>query len=138
MAITTFGLFINIKRILHQITSKQNAQSLDEILTDFLSHLRTSKKRQEQLEQIIHDLEIQTKTHVQKVGFIRFNPFTDIGGDQSFSLALLDGHNSGFVISSLHGRDRTRIFAKLVVSGKDNKFELSHEEQLAVTQAKTS
>lgn len=136
-AISTFILFINLKKKLHFITSKKSTQSLDEIIGELLAHLKTTKNNQEQISHMIHDLETRTKTHVQRMGFVRFNPFADTGGDQSFTLAILDGHNSGFVISSLHSRDHTRIFAKPVVSGKGDGFELSSEEQLAIRRANT-
>lgn len=136
-AISTFILFINLKKKLHFITSKNSKQSLDEIIGELLAHLQTTKNNQEQISHMIRDLETRTKTHVQRMGLVRFNPFADTGGDQSFTLAILDGHNSGFVISSLHSRDHTRIFAKPVVSGKGDGFELSFEEQLAIRRANT-
>src|SRR3989339_1310817 len=47
--------------------------------------------------------------HFQRLGFMRYNPFTDTGGDQSFSLCLLDEKGNGFVVSSLHSRENTRL-----------------------------
>jgi hypothetical protein len=77
----------------------------------------------------------ETKSHLQKMGFVRFNPFNDTGGDQSFCLAILDGHDHGIVISSLHSREQTRIYAKQIVAGKPQGVELSREEAEAVTRA---
>lgn len=54
---------------------------------------------------------------MQKSGFFRYNPFEDTGGNQSFSICLLDAHDNGFIISSLHGREGTRMYAKEVKSG---------------------
>ena len=48
----------------------------------------------------------------QRIGLVRFNPFEDTGGNQSFALALLDGRGDGFVVSSLHARTGTRVYAK--------------------------
>lgn len=71
-------------------------------------------------------------THVQKIGLLRFNPFNDTGGDQSFILALLDKHQTGVVISSLHTRSGTRWYAKKIEKGKGLEHSLSDDEQKAV------
>ena len=73
--------------------------------------------------------------HLQKVGLARFNPFEDAGGDQSFALALLDNHGSGVVLSSLHGRDVTRMYSKPVREGKEAGYEFSDEEKSAISKA---
>ena len=72
--------------------------------------------------------------HVQKLGLIRFNPFNEIGGDHSFSLAILDGADNGIIVTGLHSRDRTRIYAKQVNHGKSD-LELSDEEKKALLKA---
>ena len=77
----------------------------------------------------------ETKSHLQKLGFVRFNPFNDTGGDQSFCLAILNGHDTGIVISSLHSREQTRIYAKRIVAGKTEGVELSREEAEALNRA---
>ncbi|PJC28376.1 hypothetical protein CO054_00495 [Candidatus Shapirobacteria bacterium CG_4_9_14_0_2_um_filter_39_11] len=71
-----------------------------------------------------------------KIGLVRFNPFPGTGGDQSFCLSILDGEGSGLVISSLHSRETTRIYAKPVKKGKAAGYELSTEEKQAIKNAK--
>ncbi len=66
--------------------------------------------------------------HVQRVQLLRFNPYDDTGGDQSFSLSLLDNKGNGVVITSLHARSGTRVFAKDVVLGRGSKHKFSEEE----------
>ena len=72
-----------------------------------------------------------SKTDIQKVGLVKYNPFNEAGGDHSFSLALLDGNKNGIIITSLHTRERTRLYIKDVVSGKVG-LKLSDEEQKAL------
>lgn len=55
---------------------------------------------------------------IQRVGVVRYNPFEDTGSNQSFVLAMLDGRGDGFVLSSLHSRQQTRMFLKAVSGGK--------------------
>lgn len=70
-----------------------------------------------------------------RVAIVRYNPYGDTGGDQSFSIALLSEKGSGVVITSLHARSGTRVFAKPIHEGKAGKHELSKEEQEAVSKA---
>ena len=70
----------------------------------------------------------------QRVGLVRFNPFEDTGGNQSFALALLDADGNGWVLSSLHARTGTRVYAKAIRAGRSDGA-LSDEEAAAIKQA---
>jgi hypothetical protein len=70
----------------------------------------------------------------QRFGLVRFNPFEDTGGNQSFALALLDANGDGVIVSSLHSRGGTRVYAKVVAGGR-SEAALSDEEARAVTDA---
>jgi hypothetical protein len=74
------------------------------------------------------------KFHIQKIGIIRFNPFKELGGDHSFSVALLDGEETGFLITGLHTRERTRVYLKDIKRGK-SEVELSDDEKKALNKA---
>jgi hypothetical protein len=76
-------------------------------------------------------LEHRAVTSLQHIGLVRYNPFEDTGSDQSFAIALLDGERDGIVISSLHGRANTRVFAKPVQGGA-SPHALSAEEEQAI------
>lgn len=67
-----------------------------------------------------------------KLGLTRYNPFEDLGGDQSFILCLLDQNNSGVIITSLHNRDLTRVYAKPIKNGEGENFTLSKEEKSSI------
>jgi hypothetical protein len=79
-------------------------------------------------------LEAASRIAVSRVGLVRFNPFEDTGGNQSFALALLDAAGDGIVVSSLHARSGTRIYAKAIRAGR-SATALSEEEAAAVRQA---
>lgn len=79
-------------------------------------------------------LEKSTRYSLQTVGLVRFNPFVDTGGDQSFALAMADAQGNGIVLSSLHARGLTRIYAKPLVDW-DSPYQLSDEERQAIGQA---
>ena len=128
-------LTISIHRTISSFTAGVDAPRLDRLITDLLSHLETSKKKQHELLKLVETLRQEGLMHLQHVGLVRFNPFSDTGGNQSFALALLDGLQNGFVISSLHARNETRLFVKTIRSGKSEKHELSTEEQQAIQEA---
>lgn len=73
--------------------------------------------------------------HIQKVELNRYNPYDDTGGDQSFSLALLNEKGTGFVLTSLHARSGTRVFAKPVLEGRAGKYQFSKEEGDVIREA---
>lgn len=81
------------------------------------------------------ELEQRLPLAVQQVGLVRFNAFSDTGGEMSFALALLDAAGSGVVISSLYGRAEARVYAKPITAGQST-FPLSSEEMAAVAQAR--
>ena len=109
--------------------------NLEQILESVLTKIDLDQKRINQLTEEVTKLELTNKINIQKYALIRFNPFEDTGGDQSFVAAFLDGENNGIVISSLHSRNGTRVYAKGVASGKADSHEFSKEEKEVVEKA---
>ena len=91
-------------------------------------------KRLERLEEINEKLTGQLNSSLQKVGLVRFNPFKEIGGNQSFSIAVLDADNNGFVLTSHYGKESNRVYTKPIGNGKSS-YSLSSEEEKAVRKA---
>ena len=100
---------------------------------------RDIRKKFEELLLLEGKLESLTKglgvAAIQKVAVLRYNPYGDTGGDQSFSVTLLNGEDSGLVLTSLHSRSGTRVYAKPVVKGKAGNFQLSKEEEEVIKKA---
>jgi len=67
-----------------------------------------------------------------KINVTRFNPFENVGGNQSFILTILDQTDSGVILTSLHNRDLTRLYAKPIKNGQADNNTLSKEEKLAI------
>ncbi len=74
---------------------------------------------------------------VRHVGLVRFSPFHDTGGDQSFALALLDGRGDGVVLTGLHSRHDSRLYAKPIEGGSSS-YSLTTEEREAMSRALTA
>jgi len=89
----------------------------------------------EKLFQEIEEMKEKNKFSIQKLGIVRFNPFSEVGGDQSFSIALLDGNNDGMVITSLYTRGSNRLYGKPIKAGS-SQYSLSQEEKKAIELAK--
>ena len=128
-------IFYRIYSVIKMLKTSNDQRSINNVLTDLNNHLKESKTTLTDLKKIVESHQRSSLKHLQKSGFVRFNPFSNSGGDQSFALAILNGHNDGFVISSLHSRDQTRTFAKSVKAGLGQKSELSKEEKSAIEMA---
>ena len=113
----------------------KEAQDLESVLLAQTKEISQLDKEIQELFEISNRLHALGQKSIHKVGIIRFNPFKDIGGDQSFALALLDGKNSGIVISSLHTREGTRIYSKPIIKGESEKYTLTEEEKQAIKTA---
>ncbi|KKT40206.1 MAG: hypothetical protein UW30_C0023G0004 [Candidatus Giovannonibacteria bacterium GW2011_GWA2_44_13b] len=82
----------------------------------------------------VSNLESELPKDLKRVGLVRYNPFSDAGGDQSFALALLNAQNDGIVLSSLYGREMNRVYAKLIKQGR-SQYQLTDEEKKAIESA---
>ncbi len=112
---------------------KEN-QKEPENLKEVLEYLKKLEKEQEDISHSLEDLKKESRKNLRKVSVVRFNPFKEIGGDQSFSIALLDADNNGFVITSHYHREMNRIYAKPIENGT-SKYQLSEEEKEAINKA---
>jgi uncharacterized protein DUF4446 len=121
-------------RRLDSLTRGSDAQSLEAVLGSHLERVR----------QVVNDVntvsartalvERDLQSSLGRIGLVRFNPFEETGGNQSFALALIDSRGDGFVVSSLHARAGTRVYAKAVAGGT-SEANLSAEESEALAQA---
>lgn len=111
--------------------------NLIKILERVLTKQEDVSKSLSAVQKKVDGFETQGKLHIQKVGLVRFNPFKEMGGDHSFVLALLDGKETGFIVTGLHTRERTRIYLKEIKKGKAD-MELSSEEKKALNLAQKS
>jgi hypothetical protein len=113
------------------ILDESTGTTLGDVLNAQASRVESVQQRLAELDGQYAQLESRSRGSLQHIGLVRFNPFEDTGSDQSFAIALLDDERSGIVVSSLHGRDGTRIFAKPIHSGQAS-HSLSAEEQKAL------
>jgi hypothetical protein len=105
-------------RRIASLTRGSDERSLEAILEAHLTRVHEVVRELGDVEARTALLERDLRRAYSRVGLVRFNPFEDTGGNQSFALALLDAAGNGFVVSSLHARNMTRVYAKAVAGGK--------------------
>lgn len=142
--VTTFGVWLIVltilsvkqQQFLQRFTTGLSKKDLKSLLETIDGKLDRQDKELEKLGKNVHDEQEKSRSYLQKYALVRFNPFDETGGDQSFSLSMLNGDNEGFVVTSLHSRDVTRVYAKDVRQATGSKKkELSKEEHEAIAQA---
>jgi hypothetical protein len=107
---------------------------LEATLLDFIARMEHVEQVAQSVNSRVDSVEVKLPYLVQHVGVVRFNPFQDKGGDQSFAMAILDDHADGAVISSLHSRVDVRIYAKPIIGGQST-YTLTAEEKEAIARA---
>lgn len=108
--------------------------NLEEVLNQHMENVRQAVARALEAHELADRLAREGQRHLQHCGIVRFNPFSNTGGDQSFCIALADGRGQGVVITSLHAREGTRIYAKPLVRW-ESPYPLTDEEREAIRRA---
>lgn len=130
--------FLRERQFLHKLFPRSDQDQGNEAtllvrqkFDELLKAVEEIGRREQSLNKNFRDLARLNLGHIQRVGVSRYNPYSDTGGDQSFSVALLDGNLNGVVLTSLHSRSGTRVYAKSIKNGKSD-LELSREEKEVV------
>ncbi|MGQ0606854.1 MAG: DUF4446 family protein [Chloroflexota bacterium] len=118
-------------RTYRELVRDQDGGTLHDRLVGNAEQAVRAEERMNEMEAMHAVIDRRSQRSLQHIGLVRFNPFEDTGSDQSFAIALLDDQRDGIVISSLHGRANTRIFAKPVADG-GSPHNLSDEETEAI------
>ena len=113
---------------------KKNKKKEPSSLKEAVQALKDLEGRFGALSKNVEEFKTRMKKAVTKVGIVRFNPFHEIGSDQSFSVALLDQGDNGFVFTSHYLQDANRVYAKPIKKGK-SEYSLSEEEKEAIEKA---
>lgn len=113
---------------------KPPGESVGEIMDCLREHADAISELQARSSDLTGRLDEQSRLLrkcLQRVGMVRFNAFDDVGGEQSFALVLLDAEGDGVAVSSIYGRQDSRIYAKTITRSAGER-PLSDEEMLAL------
>jgi|LFRM01.2.fsa_nt_gb hypothetical protein len=124
----------SIKKQYNKMAQGMKGINLEELLIHTSQDLDGIKDDIVKLDENIQSLRTKLTFAIQKVGFMRYNAFGDMGSDLSFSIALLDNFSNGFVLTSIYGRDNNVCYAKPIILGK-SKIQLSSEEIMVIDKA---
>lgn len=112
----------------------RQARDVVETVGSSLKHIRALERRIDGLVRAGEQQSARARFSLQRVGLVRYDAFEEMGGQLSFSAALLDDHGNGIVISSINGRTETRTYAKPIVN-LQSPHNLSDEERTAISEA---
>lgn len=124
--------FNKISRLSQTFFRGEKVENLEELLLKQAETLKTLDKDIQELYVVSNKINALAASGLYKFSTVRFNPFKETGGNQSFSVALLNGKNNGLTITALHSREGTRVYAKSLVNGESKNFPLTEEERSAI------
>lgn len=113
----------------------KSAENLEDSFNYLTEEVKRMNENQIITEKTLHNFNNRIRKSLSGFKTIRFNPFPDSGGNQSFAIAIINEEGNGFILSSLYTREKTSIFAK-PVKAFGSEFELTTEEKKALEEAK--
>lgn len=128
-------LIVRWNKKYQKILSGVKGDSLEKILKLHMERLEKAVNQNVEIKEQFDSFIKFSRQFLYRIGFKRFNPFQNTGGDQSFALSILDENGDGIVISSMHAREGTRVYAKPVAKGKELSHKFSTEERDVVEEA---
>ncbi len=135
--IWTVWRMAGMRRQLFAITRGTANMNLEEVLVSYLDKVEDIDNRTCQVEQALAVLQAKLPECIQRANMIRYDAFEDVGGQQSFAIALLDGRGDGIVLTSVYSRMEIRVYAKAIRNGRSS-HPLSEEETRVLKDAGSS
>ncbi len=120
---------------LQKVFKGKKASDLESVIGDIGKALDEIFTKSATEESRLRSLEQKVRGTLGKFHTVRFNPFKDQGGNQSFATCLMDDEGNGVVISSLYSRDKVSVYAK-PLEKYASAYELIEEEEQAIAGAK--
>lgn len=117
--------------------SGKNAKSLEDVLTTRLDQVDTLIQANKVNEKNIDKIFATLKFTFQKMGLVKYDAFHEMGGKLSFSLAMLNEKNDGFIINAMHSREGCYTYIKEIIDG-NSVIQLAEEEKEALDMAMKS
>ena len=136
LAILVLAVFVfRANTRINNLLQGKDAQSLEDTFNYLIEEVKRMNENQIITEKTLHNLNGRLRKSLTGFKTIRFNPFPESGGNQSFAIALVNEEGDGLIVSSLYSRERTSVFAKPVKKGI-SEYELTAEEKKALDEAK--
>lgn len=140
LVISSIRLSVKLRKLRNnymQVMNKGSVDNIEELLMQINERLEQTASESEQQKSRLSNLEAAAKKMKSKVGVHRYNAFGDRGSDLSFSVAIVDESQDGVVLTGIHTRDETYIYAKPLDKGQSS-YALSPEEKEAINRSSGS
>lgn len=124
-----------LKKTYKEFMKGKDAKSLENEIISLFEDNKFIKNSIEKNRKDIHVLFHKFESSIQKVGIIKYDAFSQMGGKLSFCLALLDENNNGFILNSVHGTEGCYTYTKKIENGQCE-ISLGKEEEEALSMAK--
>lgn len=138
MYLLIINLYYNLnymkKRYKKMMTGIDDGANLERMLLGHIDETRSVAQENEKLKAENKRIDDLLKRALTRVSVVRFRAFEDMGSDLSYSVALLDSHNNGVVMSSIFGREDSRSYVKPIENGNST-YQLTAEEEQALREA---
>ncbi len=125
---------LSIEIRLKKFFAGTKAKNLEDLIVTLGKKYKEVNETQEEIDKHLLTIDQRLNKSIRNVETLRFNPFVDAGGNQSFAVAFTNDEGNGVILSSLYARDRVSIFAKPIKKG-ESAFELTEEEKSVLTKA---
>lgn len=132
--VLAFFVFRTNTRVTKLLQGK-NASNLEDSFNYISEEIKRMNENEALTEKALNNLNTRLKKSLTGFKTVRFNPFPEQGGNQSFAIAVINEEGDGFILSSLYSREKTSVFAKPIKAGKST-IALTEEEAKALAEAK--
>jgi len=123
-----------LKKRYEAFMSGKNAASLEDTLVKRLNQVDDLIASDEETKRKVQMVLDHLDNTYQKVGLVKYDAFNEMGGKLSFSLALLNRKNDGFIINAMHSREGCYTYIKEIING-NSVIMLADEEREALDMA---
>jgi hypothetical protein len=123
---------VSLRKKYNRMLNGSSSTNVESLLIDLQDKLNGHKAQSHEHGAKIEALRETIKRMKSKVGIHRYNAFGDSGSDLSFSVAILDQYQDGILLTGIHSREQTYIYAKPIENGQ-SKYTLSPEEKEAIS-----
>lgn len=129
------GWIIILEVRLKKVFRGTHAKNLENVFADFGKAIDELIKKSDATDKVLEHFHGRLGKTISRCETVRFNPFKDHGGNQSFATCFINEHGDGVVLSSLYSREKVSVYAK-PLKNYASTHELSIEEKEAIKQAK--
>jgi hypothetical protein len=110
---------------------RKREENVPQNIEEVVREIDKLKEEKDKLKKEVEEIKERENFFLQNIHMIRFNPFNEEGGNQSFVMVLLDKRGDGVVVTSLFTKEGSRVYGKPIKKGK-SEFSLSKEEETAI------